>query len=63
MACHAIRHDVAFCGREITRGVRQCWLLAFGYYMKPRVRQHKLEDFKILPLIILSSKGNTWEKV
>jgi hypothetical protein len=24
MACHALRHGVACCGREITKGGRQC---------------------------------------
>jgi len=61
--CLFRRHNVAWCGREITGGGHQHWLLAFDYFMVTKTRQHKLENCDLLPLITSSLKGSSREKV
>jgi hypothetical protein len=56
------RHNVDCYGHGITGVGRQCWSLAFNYYMVSKTRQHKLGD-RDLPWVTPSPKGNSKEKI
>jgi hypothetical protein len=51
MACHALRHDEARCGREIIGGGLQCWVLDLSPLEALKIKETQVKNEDLLPRI------------